>query len=172
MTQRSTSQRPMTRWLPYPLMTAALLAMWLLLNESVSPGSILLGGALSLGLVRIFMALDPPQARLRRPRVALELAWLVLTDIVRSNIAVGRIVLRPGPGSRVSGFLRIPLDMRAPYGLATLACIITATPGTVWVEYDSSKNTILLHILDLVDEQVWIETIKERYERRLMEIFE
>ncbi len=165
-------QEPTTRWLPHPLLTAVLLATWLLLNQSVSLGHILLGSVLSLGLVRIFMALDPPQTRLHRPRVALELAWLVFADIVRSNIAVGRIVLKRKPGNRVSGFLRIPLDMRAPYGLATLACIITATPGTVWVEYDSSKNAILLHILDLVDEQEWIDTIKGRYERRLMEIFE
>jgi multicomponent K+:H+ antiporter subunit E len=31
---------------------------------------------------------------------------------------------------------------------------------------------VLLHILDLVDEKVWLETIKGKYERRLMEIFE
>lgn len=172
MTQEPMTPQSMNRWLPHPLLTAVLLAMWLLLNQSVSLGHILLGSVLSLGLVRIFMALDPPPTRLHRPRVALELAWLVFTDIVRSNIAVGRIVLKRKPGDRVSGFLRIPLDMRAPYGLATLACIITATPGTVWVEYDSSKNAILLHILDLVDEQEWIDTIKGRYERRLMEIFE
>ena len=172
MSQRATDRGPTARWLPHPVLTAVLLAMWLLLNQSVSLGHILVGSVLSLGLVRIFMVLDPPQTRLHRPRVALELAWLVLTDIVRSNIAVGRIVLKRKPGNRVSGFLRIPLEMRAPYGLATLACIITATPGTVWVEYDSSKNAILLHILDLVDEQGWIDTIKGRYERRLMEIFE
>jgi multicomponent K+:H+ antiporter subunit E len=62
--------------------------------------------------------------------------------------------------------------MRDPYGLAALACIITATPGTVWVEYDSAQGTMLLHVLDLVDEEEWVRIIKDRYERRLMEIFE
>lgn len=164
----------MRRWLPFPILTAALVAVWLFLNESVSPGTVILGGVLSLGAVRALTALDPPEGRFRfqRPRVALALAWSVLTDIVRSNIAVARIILRPGTGGRVSGFVRIPLDLRAPYGLATLACIITATPGTVWVEYESAGNTILLHVLDLVDETLWIETIKDRYEKRLMELFE
>ena len=68
--------------------------------------------------------------------------------------------------------MRIPLDMRDPYGLAALACIITATPGTLWVEYDSADNTMLLHVLDLIDEEEWVRIIKDRYERRLMEIFE
>ena len=29
-----------------------------------------------------------------------------------------------------------------------------------------------LHVLDLVDEETWVRLIKDRYERRLMEIFE
>lgn len=162
----------MRRWLPFPLLTATLLAVWLLLNESVAPGSIILGGVLALVAARLLAKLDPPEGRLRRPQAALRLALMVLGDIVRSNIAVARIVLNPGTTKRTSGFVLIPLDMRAPYGLTTLACIITATPGTIWVEYDSAQNTVLLHILDLVDERIWIETIKGRYERRLMEVFE
>ena len=71
-----------------------------------------------------------------------------------------------------SGFVRVPLDMRDPYGLAALACIVTATPGTVWVEYDSAEGAMLLHVLDLVDKEEWVRIIKDRYERRLMEIFE
>lgn len=31
---------------------------------------------------------------------------------------------------------------------------------------------MLLHVLDLIDEDEWRRIIKERYEKRLMEIFE
>lgn len=68
--------------------------------------------------------------------------------------------------------MRVPLDMRNPYGLAVLACIVTATPGTIWVEYDFAQGTLLLHILDLIGEEEWARIIKNRYEGRLMEIFE
>lgn len=30
----------------------------------------------------------------------------------------------------------------------------------------------MIHVLDLVDEGEWVRTIKERYERHLLEIFE
>ena len=30
----------------------------------------------------------------------------------------------------------------------------------------------MIHVLDLIDERVWIDTIKNRYERPLLEIFE
>jgi multicomponent K+:H+ antiporter subunit E len=162
----------MRRWLPFPLLTAALLALWLLLTGSVAPGAVVLGGVLALGAGKALTALDPPKSRFRRPRAVLGLALVVLAEIVRSNNAVARIILRPVARHRRSGFVRIPLDMRAPYGLAALACIITATPGTLWVEYDSADNTMLLHVLDLIDEEEWVRIIKDRYEMRLMEIFE
>ena len=162
----------MTRWLPFPLLTASLLATWLLLAGSAGPGALLLGLLVASLGVRALLALDPERARLRRPRVALELAWVVLVEVFRSNNAVARIILAPGTRNRTSGFVRVPLDMRAPYGLAALACIVTATPGTVWVEYDSAEGAMLLHVLDLVDKEEWVRIIKDRYERRLMEIFE
>lgn len=163
----------MTRWLPYPLATLALLAMWLLLSESVSPGAVVLGGALAVAGSWALAALAPPKARFRRLSAVPGLLRDVLVEVVRSNNAVTRIILRPGPArAGRSGFVLVPLDMRDPYGLAALACILTATPGTVWVEYDPAEGTVLLHVLDLIDEEEWVRTVKHKWERRLMEIFE
>jgi len=162
----------MRRGLPYPLLAAALLAMWLLLTQRAAPGTILLGAALALGASWSLAALDPPRTAFRRPGVALALALVVIVEIVRSNIAVARIILRGRTRGRRSGFVRIPLATRNPYSLAALACIITATPGTIWVEYNSTESALLLHVLDLVDEEHWVEIITQRYERRLLEIFE
>ena len=162
----------MKRWLPYPLLTIALVIMWLLLNQSITPGTIILGCILAAAVSWALAALDPPTARFRRPGVALKLALDVLVEIVRSNNAVAWLILRNQKRERRSGFVRIPLQTRNPYCLAALACIITAKPGTIWVEYASRDNTMLLHVLDLIDNQQWLTIIKERYESRLMEIFE
>jgi multicomponent K+:H+ antiporter subunit E len=53
-----------------------------------------------------------------------------------------------------------------------LACIITSTPGTLWVNFDAAKRILIIHVLDLIDESEWVRTIKGRYERLLLEIFE
>jgi multicomponent K+:H+ antiporter subunit E len=152
-------------------MTACLLALWLFLNQALSPGHILLGTAIALVAGWVFTSLEPPRARIRRAGVMLRLVSLVVADIVRSNIAVGRIILGLAGRERVSGFVNIPLDLRDSYGLATLACIITSTPGTLWVSYDPASKILMIHVLDLVDESGWIRTIKGRYERLLLEIF-
>lgn len=163
----------MNRVLPYPLLSLSLLATWLVLNETVAPGHVLLGAALALGGGRILAALQAPAGRVRRRAGAIaELFWLVFVDIVRSNFSVARIVLNPGVRGRTSGFLTMPLEVRHPGALAALACIITATPGTSWARYDAARNMLTIHVLDLVDEDAWIHLFKARYERRLREIFE
>lgn len=161
----------MNRWLPFPLLSLALFATWLLLNQTLAAGQAILGALIGLGGGLMLAALGVPRGRMRRPLVAAQLAWLVLVDIVRSNIAVARIVLFPGQRRQTSGFMDIPLELRHPGGLAVLACIITSTPGTAWARYDSARGVLTIHVLDLIDEQAWLRTIKDRYERRLREIF-
>lgn len=161
----------MKRWLPFPLFSLTLLVTWLLASQSVSPGNLVLGAVVGVVTALTLNALELPRAVLRRPGTALRLAFNVLIEIARSNYSVARIVLGTSGRERRSGFANIPLETRNPYSLALLACIITATPGTVWVEYDSARNTMLLHVLDLIDEHEWAAIVKQRYEKPLMEIF-
>jgi multicomponent K+:H+ antiporter subunit E len=156
----------------FPLLWLALVAMWLALNGTLAVEHVILGALAALAAVLGLARLQPAAARLRRPRAAVTLAGVVLLDIVRSNVDVATIVLRRGTHGRRAGFVAIPLDVRHPAALAVLACIVTSTPGTAWAGYDSRAHVLSMHVLDLVDEAQWVRTIKARYERRLMEIFE
>ena len=160
----------MRRLLPYPFLTLALFLMWVLLT-GFSPGHILLGGLVAVLVSRAMLALKPEDTGFKSSLAVFRLAGLVSADIVRSNIAMARIVLFRR-AERKSGFLHLPIDLRNPHALAVLAIIITATPGTLWVQHDAHRHDILIHVLDLVDEEEWIRLIKDRYERLLMEIFE
>lgn len=150
-----------------------LTGLWLLLNESISPGTIALGVILSILLLLAASRLRPLRARPRHIRIILRLIRDVVVDILKSNVAVGLLVWKGGRKAGMSpGFLDIPLTLRDPHGLAALACIITYTPGTVWAGLCEETHTLTLHVLDLKNEEYWIRTIQDRYERPLMEIFE
>jgi multicomponent K+:H+ antiporter subunit E len=150
----------------------ALLALWLLLQQSLAAADLLLGVAIAAAGALAYARLRSPAPRPRfRPRAALELVALFIDDVVRSNFAVARIVLGRHRGERRSGFLTLPLELRDPRGLAVLACIVTGTPGTSWARYDAARNTVTIHMLDLVDGETWARDFKARYERRLLEIF-
>ena len=160
----------MTRWLPHPWFALWLLVAWLLLQQSLALPTIVLGIVLALALSWALGKLDLPRVRVRNIGALLVLLAMVFGDIIRSNIAVARIIVSPRPRS-TSGFVSIPLEMTHPYALALLACIITATPGTIWVSHDSRRRVLVIHVLDLVDEAAWIANVKRRYEQPLLRIF-
>src|SRR5690606_20501944 len=109
--------------------------------------------------------------RIRRRGLLLRLVLRVTADVIRSNLALLRIIVGGRSRSVTSGFVSVPLDLTNPYGLAVLACIITATPGTIWMSYETQDRILLIHVFDLVDEAEWIRTITERYAQPLQEIF-
>jgi multicomponent K+:H+ antiporter subunit E len=155
------------------MLVVGLTLMWLLLAEHMSPGQVLLGAGVSALMVSLFRAVRPVHPRLRRPASALRLLGRVLRDILASNYHVARIVLGLTGGRKIaSGFVDIPLKLRDPHGLATLAAIVTSTPGTVWANLSDDGTVLTLHVLDLTDEQAWRDIIKQRYETLLLEIFE
>lgn len=161
--------------LPGTLLWLMLVAVWLLLNQSLAPADLILGGLLALLACRVYGRLGEPatgRGGWHRSLIALGLLAAVVVDIIRSNIAVAAIILKAHSRRKTQGFLDIPLELRHPAALTILACIITATPGTAWAGYDSERGLLTLHILDLVDEEGWVGIIKGCYERRLQEIFE
>jgi len=162
-----------SRLLPYPGISAALLVLWLLLNQSLEPAHLLLGACLGIAVPILTRNLQPlGYPRLAKPVAFARLMGMALAEIVRSCFNVSRIILFAKADRVNSQFIKIPLDMRDPYGLAMLSCLINTTPGTVWVEILEEKHELVLHVFDLHDAQWWIDTIKERYEKPLIEIFE
>lgn len=162
----------MKRWLPAPLLSAALFVLWLLLNRSLSAAHLLLALGLALTIPLLTAGLRPLPVRIRHPGVILRLMLAVAADTVSSNLAVTRLLLTPGPRRCPSGFVQVSLDLRDPNALAVLAMIVCLTPGTAWAELSLDRATLLLHVLELDDAAAIADHIKRRYERPLMEIFE
>jgi len=160
-----------SRLLPAPVLSLVLWVSWLMLNESVSAGHLLLGAALALVVPWFTERYRPDKPALRGALTACRLALVVLADIVKSNLVVARQVL--GPESRVRpAFVWVPLDIRDPHGIVALAAIITLTPGTLSSDLSEDRRHLLVHALHVDDAEALVADIKQRYESPLREIFE
>ena len=162
----------MKRLIPSPPLSFALFVVWLLLNQSLEASTLVSGLLLAVAVPLLTKGLRPATVRMRRPGVALRLSAIVLYDMSLSVFAVARALLTRRSENIHAAFLRIPLDLRDPNGLAVLAMIMCLTPGTAWGEVAFDRSTLLIHVFDLDDEAAFIALIKRRYERPLMEIFE
>ncbi|MCT4332781.1 Na+/H+ antiporter subunit E [Paracoccus sp. YLB-12] len=116
-------------------------------------------------------ALQPERVPMRSLRVMPRLVLTLFTDIIRSNIAVVRL-LTDQRGTRQSSFLLIPVKLRSPTALAVLEIILTATPGTAWVEYVSETGTLVLHVFDGAESGRYLHVVNNVYVPMLQEVFE
>ena len=162
----------MKRLLPTPLLSLALLCLWLLLNHSLSWGHLLLAVVLAIAIPLLTAGLRPLPVRIRRPGAILRLVLAVMADTVQSNIGVMRLLLSPSAPRYPANFVHVPLQLRDPNALAVLATIVCITPGTAWAELSLDRSMLLLHVLEVDDADAIAAHVKQRYERPLMEIFE
>jgi multicomponent K+:H+ antiporter subunit E len=169
---------PLRRLLPRPWTALWLWLAWLLLNQTLEPGHLLLGLVLALVFARLGGAApaslqDPGRGRSgwQRPGIALRLAWTVLHDIVLSNLQVARRILGR-PDALDPKFVWVSLDVRRPRSISLLAGIVTMTPGTLSAELSDDHRHLLVHGLDVDDPQALVALIKTRYEAPIRELFE
>lgn len=164
--------RRLIRFVPSPLMSASLFAMWLTLSRSTSIGHVALGAALALFIPRLTKKLRSNGGNVKRPLVVARFILTVGYDVLKSNFEVAWGVLTwrfKRPDAR---FIIIPLELRDPHGLAALAMVTTVVPGTVWSELAFDRSALMLHAWNVREDEIFIRHFKQRYEQPLREIFE
>lgn len=159
-------------WWDHPVQSALIAGTWLLLQQSAALPQLITATVLALVLPRLLHGFIGAPARPKAWGVALRLFFVVLRDILVSNIVVARLVLLPGARPQPV-WVPVPLTLRDPMGITLLATIITTTPGTVSCVVDEAGHRILVHALDGSAGAAAIAAdIQARYEAPLKEIFE
>ena len=160
------------RILPHPLLTLTLVVVWQMLVNYVSLGTLVFGLILGIVIPLITAPYWPDRPRLKNPAMIVEFILVVLWDIVVANVVVAKTILFTRNTAMHPAWVSIPLDLRTPEAITVLAGTITMTPGTVSSDVAADGRSLLVHCLDAPDPDSVRDDIKNRYERRLKEIFE
>jgi multicomponent K+:H+ antiporter subunit E len=159
------------RVLPHPWLSLSMLIGWQLLMNSVSVGSLIMGAVLACiipWLTNVFWPNPPQSCRVDR---LLLFVWRVLVDIVLANLQVAKLILGPRRELRPA-FVEYPISLEHEFSISVLASTISLTPGTVSADISADRKTLLIHGLDVKDEQQLIAHIRRRYEQPIKEVFE
>lgn len=147
-----------------------MLGLWLLLNNSLSAGHILLGIFLGILIPLWLRHALSTHLPIRNPLALIAYIALVLRDIVVANFIVAKQVLGPNRALQPQ-FLNIPLTVTHPTAISLFASTITLTPGTVSCELSEDGRSLRVHALHTTDMAAEITGIKNRYEQRIIRIF-
>ncbi|WP_425091565.1 Na+/H+ antiporter subunit E [Tropicimonas sp. S265A] len=162
----------LARFIPHPILSVTLVLVWLALVNTFTLGNLILGSALGLFIPMLTAAYWPDRPLIGRPLKIAEYILIVLWDIVVANVQVAMIILfRPKPSIR-SEWIVVPLELTSAEAITVLAGTITMTPGTVSTMLSADGGCILVHCLHTDDPDSVRDEIKQRYERRLKEIFQ
>lgn len=159
------------RLMPHPLLTPILTTVWLLLNNSLAPGHILLGALLGWLIPLFTLRFWPDTVRIHHPWLLLRFIGVVLLDIFIANLAVARLILGR-PQQLRPAFIEVPLELKSDLAISLLANTICLTPGTVSALLSEDRRVLLVHALDAPDPGAVREEIKSRYEAPLKAVFE
>lgn len=160
----------MTKLCPFPMLSMALAGTWLVL-EGFSPLHLALASLFAIVIPLVIAPLLGELPGIRSVTGTIRLAGHVVWDILIANITVARLVL--GPVSRLKpAFVKVPLTVTHPSAISLFMSMISITPGSIPLALSPDARTMLVHVLDLENEEAFIAKVKERYERPLMEILE
>jgi multicomponent K+:H+ antiporter subunit E len=159
------------RLIPHPILSLSLVLVWLALVNKVTLGNLLLGAGLGLVIPLLTKAYWPDRPKVARPLKIVEYILIVLWDIVVANVQVAAIILFKREKDIRSAWITVPLEVTSPEAITVLAGTITMTPGTVSAMLSADGSAILVHTLHTDDPDGVRDGIKDRYERRLKEIF-
>jgi len=167
----SPSKSLFERWLPHPILSILLVLLWVALMSDYS--ALVWTGALALGLwIPIYTGnFWPGRPNIRSPLKGLAFIFVVLWDIIVANLHVAYLIVFRRSDQLRSRWVTVPIDLTSSEAVAVLMGTITLTPGTVSSDLSGDKRAILVHCLDVRDEDELVRTIKQRYERRLKDIF-
>lgn len=160
------------RWLfPHPFLSLFLTIVWVLLQNSVTAGMVVFGLILGIIIPRVTAVWWPDRPANFRLIPMIPYVLVVMWDILVANVQVAWIVLTRPNSKLHPAWVVIPLDLKQPEAISILAGTITLTPGTVSADMSDGGHSLLVHALDAPDPDAVRDQIKNRYERRLKEIF-
>ncbi len=160
-----------SRLLPNPALTLLLTLLWLLLNNALSVGQLVLGLFLGWAIPLLVQGFLVDLPKVRRPLKLCLFLLKVFYDIVVANVSVAKLVLSSRDRLQPA-FVEIPMAIEHPFVLAVLTSIISLTPGTVSASLRPGHKMLLIHALDAPDTVALVAEVKSRYETPLLEIFE
>lgn len=158
------------RMFPHPLLSFILWAIWLLLNNTMAMGHVVLGGLLAILIPWVTSSFWPEKIVIKRPLLLIKFILVVLFEIMIANVVVAKLIL--GRSNKLNpGFIQYELQLQSPVGIGLLANTISLTPGTVSCDLSADRRFLLIHSLHIEDAATIKADIHRKFERPLKEIF-
>ena len=106
---------------------------------------------------------------LKRTGIILYFIIFFIKELMSASIIVFRSVLSPFSYLQ-PGIIAVPLDLNTSAEITLLANLITLTPGTLTLDVSTDRKVIYIHTIRMGDPDSFRESVKNGFEKRVMEV--
>lgn len=106
---------------------------------------------------------------IKRIPAFINLCGVFVVELVKASVDVATAVFSDTSKLRPA-ILAVPLTVRTDMGIATLANIVSLTPGTTSLHVSDDKRVLYVHVLDRQSDEQVIADIKNRLERAVLAV--
>ena len=145
--------------------------IWLLVTNSYTLNNFVLGFILGLFLVYLLHRVLPGQFYLVRIYRIIMLIITFLTELIKANFGVLKIILKPRIENK-PGFFVYETELERDWQLVLLSNLITLTPGTVVLGISDDRKKIYIHSIDFSTKEEEIQNIKSSLEKVVRKVGE
>lgn len=151
------------------LMNLLLTFVWVALSGSFAFANFLFGFLLSYSIMWVISLGTGRRKYFRMTPKILSFIGFFLYELIKANIQVAFDVMTPRFYMK-PGVIKIPLDAASDLEITLLANLITLTPGTCSLDVSADKKVLYVHAMYIEDREKFVSSIKNGFERRLLEI--
>lgn len=152
------------------LLNTLLALAWIALTGTFTPTNAGIGFLVGFILLGITQRVLPESNYFRKVPQVIAFVLFFAWKLIQANLRMVWIVLSPRMSIRPA-VVAIPLDVRTYTEVTVLANLITLTPGTLYIDVSEDLCVMYVHTIFVDDLESFRRTIKDGFERRVMEVF-
>ena len=151
------------------LMNILLSLVWMALTGEFDFLNFLFGYALSFLILWVIARGNRGRGYFYRLPKIIAFLLFFLKELVKDNLQVAYDVITPRFFMN-PGIVKIELDAETDLEITLLANLITLTPGTLSLDVSDDRKVLYVHAMYINDREQFVQSIKQGFERRLLEI--
>ncbi|MCC6176343.1 MAG: Na+/H+ antiporter subunit E [Chloroflexi bacterium] len=142
---------------------------WVALTAAFTPINLVFGFALGYLILFFAQRVLGPANYFLKVRQFVSFVLFFIRELVLANLRVALDVVTPGYNMRPA-IVAVPLDVETDVEITLLANLITVTPGSFSIDVSPDRRVLYVHAMYVDDPDEFRRSIKEGFERRVLEL--
>lgn len=151
------------------LLNIFLALVWTFLQGELQGSNFAVGMVLGYLVIAISQQVLGTSAYVRKVGQVVRFVLFALWEIFTASLALAWLIVQPRVQLRPA-IVAIPLDAETDLEIASVASLLTLSPGTMSLDVSTDRRTLYVHTIDLDDADTFRREIKGGLERRVLEV--